>query len=339
MDFLLENDDISLLAEIYELNELNYDIAKETVMYNHAYRTIGNPDILTEGFADSLGKIGDFFKKMIEKIKEFFKKIFMYITSCTMEIDKFVKKYRKELDALDKIDFEIEGYEWTLHDAPDMTDFQKVVNDYNSSLSDVPKMKKDEILKQQNEFLESSNLDQIRGRVLGSGERIPEEDFQETVRKYYRNGEDKTQSIHITTSEYRSILSDAENVVKKKKEAEKTRDELIVLLDKTQNFFDKKASVMYVSGTKKIKTNTVKTDDNKFSTGSDDYINYSNSTAGVMETLLRFKYTQANRLAGIINIVASERANALKDQVKWYRQVIRKGLFKDDSKNDSSSED
>ena len=242
------------------------------------------------------------------------------------------------MDALDKIDFEIEGYDWTLHDAPDMEDFQKVVNDYNSSLSDVPKMKKEQILKEQNTFLDSENMDKLRGKILGSNEKIPEDEFHETVRKYYRNGEENTHSVHITTSEYRTILSDAEDVVKRKKEAEKTRDDLIVLLDKTKNFFDKKASVIYVSGVKKIKTTSIKTDDNKFSTGSDDYINYSNSTAGVMETLLRFKYIQASRLAGMINLVASERANALKDQTKWYRQVIRKGLFKDDKKTDSESE-
>lgn len=329
-------DDINYLADMYALEELNFQMAKENVKYVHAYNTIGNPDILTEGFSDMLGNMGNFFKKMIEKIKEFFKKIFMYIASCFMDIDKFVKKYKKELDALNKIDFDIYGHKFTLHDAPNMDEFRKIVDEYNSEVSEANKLKKAEVLARQNDFLKATNLDAIRGKVLGSNQNISEEDFVETVRKYYRNGELEEVEIHIDDAEYRKIVSDTESVVKGKKEAEKTRDELIVLLDKTQKFFNQKASTVYVSGVRKIKTAKIKIDDNKFSTEEGDYV--TDSALSVMETYLRFKYQQANKMAGIINTVACERANAFKDQVKFYRQVIRKGLFKDKDDDNKSSE-
>lgn len=329
------SDDINYLTEIYELNEFNAYIIKENVKYVHAYRTIGNPDILTEGFTDMLGNMGEFFKKMIDKIKEFFKKILMYVASVFMDIDKFVKTYKKELDALKDIKFTIYGFKWTMHEAPNMEAFRKIVDDYNSELSDIAKKKKADILKEQNDWLKESNLDKLRGEVLGSNQNISSEDFTETIRKYYRDGEISEISIDIDDSEYRNIISNVDSLVKDKKEAEKTRDDLIVLLDKTKRFFDQKASTVYVSGVKKIKTNRININDNKFSKEDDEYV--SDSGISSMEAFLRFKYNQANKLGAMINTVACERANAYKDQVKWCREVIRKGLFKTDE--DKKDED
>lgn len=331
-------DDISFLAEIYSLEDMTLQIAKENVKYVHAYQTIGNVDILTEGFTDSLQKIGNFFKAMIEKIKQFFKKIFEYIDACFLDIDKFVKKYKKELDAVSKVDFTVNGFEWTMHEPPNMEPFQKLVSDYNDAIADASKLKKSDIIKDQDEFLSKSNLDKLRGEILGSKEPIDEDDWSETVRKYYRNGEIDAQSIQVDVSMFRQYVNDADSLVKKKKEAEKTRDDLIVLLDKTQRFFDKKAPVVYGSGVKKIKTTRANVTDNDFKTGDDAYTAYTDSTASAVEAMLRFKYNQANKMASMINLVATERANAYKDQVKMTREIIKRSLFKSSTPEDEKKE-
>ena len=77
-DFAYDSN-ISFLTEIYELNQLDFEITKETLKYMHQYKISGNESILVEGFLDSVSKMGDFFKRMIEKIKDFFKMNIKYI--------------------------------------------------------------------------------------------------------------------------------------------------------------------------------------------------------------------------------------------------------------------
>ena len=334
----LLNDDIQYLAEIYELNDLNFQIVKETIKYTHAYKVIGNEQILIEGFMDVVNKMGEFFKKMIEKIKEFFKKILMYVNACFMDIDKFVKKYKSDLDKLKKINFDINGYEFTMHEAPDMTEFNDIVSNYNAEISDAKTLKKEDILKRQNEYLSSQNLDKLRGEILGTNSNITEDDFNEEVRKYYRNGELDSKSIHIDDSEFRKVVSNVDTIAKGKREAEKTRDELIVLLDKTQRFFDQKVSTVYVKKDKNIKVNRLNIDnDRNVSKGDDEYVSYTDTTASAVEYFIRFKYNQVNKIATMINICASERANAYKDQVKQCRDIIKRALFNSKDEDTSSA--
>ena len=333
--FLDDDIEIELMEEIYSLESMHHDLVVENVRTNHAFKSIGNIDIITEGTNNTIKKIADFFKQMIEKIKEFFNKVFMYINSCFMDIDKFVKKYDKELKSLKFDKFEIYGYKFTLHDAPDMSEFESIVNDYNADLAEAGKMKKSEIIAKQNEYVKDSNLDKIRGKVLGTNNAISSEDFHEEVRKYYRDGELDDQPISISNEEFRSIIADVDSLMKGKKEAEKTRDKLIVLLDKTQKFFDKKASVIYVNNQKSIKTNRINTSDNEFKKGDDEYVKYSESAIGSIDAFIRFKYNQVNKIASIINLVASERANAYKDQVKQTRKIIKAALgAKDEDKEE-----
>ena len=136
-------EDLNFLSDIYALQQIHFNIIKENIRAQHMYRVTQDSYVLTEGFTDILNSMGDFFKKAIEKIKEFFRKAFMYINSYFMELDKFVSKYKRELDSIKKVDFIITGFEFTLHDIPNMDPFQKVVDEYNSSLSDAAKMKKD----------------------------------------------------------------------------------------------------------------------------------------------------------------------------------------------------
>lgn len=321
-------DDISFLAEIYSLEDMSFEIAKENVKYVHAYQTIGNQSILVEGFTDAIDKIGNFFKMMIEKIRAFFKKIFAYIDACFMDIDKFRKKYKTELDKINNVDFDVNGFEWTMHDAPNLDPFNDLVSGYNDALSNFEKVKKDDIKREQNEFLTDKNLAELRGKILGSNDAISEDDWHESIRKYYRNGELDAQKIHVDTTMYRDCVASAPQLSKFKKESEKTRDDLIMLLDKTQRFFDQKASSVYVSGTKKLRASSLNVKDGEFHKGEENYLKYSDSSASTLETLIRFKYTQASKLASMINLVATERANAYKDQVKMTREIIKGALFK-----------
>ena len=327
--------DEALLTEIYDMDKLHYDIVKEDVIRSHYYNMTENTQILMEGFSDILSKMGDYFKQLIEKIKAFFKKVLMYVDSCFMDLDKFIKKYKKELDDISGLDFEIEGYDFTLHNPPDMTEFESIVNDYNSQLSEIEKINKTEISNEQKKFLDDDHLCKLRGEILGSNRVIHEDDFQETVRKYYRNGEEDTHNIKIKDSDFKKLLQDIPDMKKGKDEAEKTRDKLIILLDKTQKFFNTKATVMYKNNVKSISTKRIDVSDNEFKSGDDDYVKYSESSVQKLEVFLKFKYNQVNKIAGMINLVASERANAYKDQLKQARIIIKEAInYKPDKKED-----
>ena len=327
--------DEALLTEIYDMDKLHYDIVKEDVIRSHYYNMTENTQILMEGFSDILSKMGDYFKQLIEKIKAFFKKVLMYVDSCFMDLDKFIKKYKKELDDISGLDFEIEGYDFTFHNPPDMTEFESIVNDYNSQLSEIEKINKTEISNEQKKFLDDDHLCKLRGEILGSNKVIHEDDFQETVRKYYRNGEEDTHNIKIKDSDFKKLLQDIPDMKKGKDEAEKTRDKLIILLDKTQKFFNTKATVMYKNNVKSISTKRIDVSDNEFKSGDDDYVKYSESSVQKLEVFLKFKYNQVNKIAGMINLVASERANAYKDQLKQARIIIKEAInYKPDKKED-----
>ena len=60
----------------------------------------------------------------------------------------------------------------------------------------------------------------------------------------------------------------------------------------------------------------------------------SEGSRDLFDTIVKFKYNQTRQVAGMVNIVVREYANAYKDKVKMTREVIRKALF--DDKTDSN---
>ena len=76
--FSIIEEDINMLADIYLLESIHQEIISEDLKTQHAFKTIGNEQILVEGFNDILSNIGKYFRRMIEAIKNFFKKIFEF---------------------------------------------------------------------------------------------------------------------------------------------------------------------------------------------------------------------------------------------------------------------
>ena len=72
--FFDDDIEIELMEEIYSLESMHHNLIVENFRINHAYKSIGNIEIITEGMDNTIKKIADFFKQMIEKIKSFFPK-------------------------------------------------------------------------------------------------------------------------------------------------------------------------------------------------------------------------------------------------------------------------
>jgi hypothetical protein len=328
------------LSMIYGLQESDTDTFKQFVYTGYLMESDVSPDIIMESVGDVFKTIAEGIRKFIERIKAFFKKVMLYITSASADLDKVAAEVKKVIK--DKtIDFTIDGYNFTVLDkpAPDMKEFQSIVSEYNSDMEDISKLKDGELKKKINEWMNETHLEKLRGEVLGSGKPILEDEFTDTVREYYRNGENNTSDIKVDSSYVNGIINHAKKLEDTKKSSIKDRDTLITLLSKSESFFNKSLPTLYKGNQMQVNTAKIDTTDNKFSTTS----NYQNVSDPVMKTLTTyatFKSRQVNKIASMVNLVACERVNALRDQIKQERVILRKCLFnsKDDSKPDEIKE-
>lgn len=339
-EILLEDNSTTYeaLSIIYENLESEADTFKSFLTSKYLMESGASNDIVMEGVTDVFKSIVNGIKKFIQAIKDFFKKILLYITSAYQDLDKVATEVEKVIK--DKnINFKIDGYKFTVvgKNGPNMDEFRRIVSEYNSDMDKVSELKKSEIKDVFIEWLSDDNLNKLRAEVLGVSNLITEDDYNDEIRKHYRDGEDTTHEISVDNSYVRGIISNAKHLEDTKKSAIKDRDNLISLLSKTENFFDKTLQTYYKGSQKKADVNKVNVDDDKFSTETRT-VDTSNSINEVITTYASYKSKQVNKIGSMINMVASERVNALKDQIKQERTILRKCLFGDTDNGSNKSD-
>ena len=211
---------------------------------------------------------------------------------------------------------------------PDMTEFRSIVDEYNTDMENIQKLKIDDVKKSITDWLAESNLDKLRGQVLGVNKIISDDDYLTTVREYFRNDDSETIKITVDNSYVRGIISHAKKLEDIKKESIKDRDNLITLLSKTEKFFDRTIATSYRGTQARVNVDKINVDDNKFSR-EDRYIKTTDDITRNVSSYATLKYKQVNKIASMINLVACERVNALKDQIKQERVILRRCLFGD----------
>ena len=315
------------LSIIYDTMESESETFKSFVTTGFMMESHMPKEVIMESASDMFKTIANGFKKFIEKIKEFFKKILLYITSAYQDLDKVANEVEKVIKDKE-VNFTINGYKFTVLDkkGPNTREFESIVSKYNEDMSQIDKLKTKEVKDEIVEWLNESNLDKLRAEVLGVKESIPEDDFLETIRKYYRDDTDETKSITVDNTYVNSIISHAKKLETAKKSSIKDRDVLLTLLSKTENFFGRTIQVYYKGSDKAINVSKVKTDDNKFSK-EDNEVTVTDDMTKMITMYATYKSKQVNKIAGMINLVACERVNALKDQISQERTILRKCLF------------
>jgi hypothetical protein len=331
MNALLEFDSFDgtceALSIIYGVQESDTETFKSFVYSGYLMESGASYDVVLEGVSDIFKTIADGIKKFIERVKEFFKKVMLYITSASADLDKVADEVKKVIK--DKtIDFTIDGYKFTVLDksGPNMKEFQNIVSEYNSDMDDISKLKDAELKKKIIDWMSDNHLDKLRGEVLGTNDNILEDEYLETVRSYYRDGEKDTHDIKVDNSYVNGIISHAKKLEDTKKSSIKDRDQLVTLLSKSETFFSKSLPTMYKGNQLQANTAKIDTTNNRFSTTS-NYQNVNDSSMKVLSTYATFKSRQVNKIASMINLVACERVNALRDQIKQERVILRKCLF------------
>lgn len=321
------------LSIIYGVCESDHEVFKSYVYTGYLMESGASPDIVMEGVNDMFKAIANDIKKFIEKVKEFFKKILLYITSATEDLDKLANEVEPVLKDK-KINYEINGFTFTVVDkpAPDMREFNRIVDDYNSDMAELTKLKEAEIKKQIFNWLDESHLDKLRGEILGSGGSIDADDYLDEIRKFYRNGEISTDKIKVTNSMVNQIISHAKKLEEVKRSSIKDRDNLISLLTKTEAFFNTALPTVFKGAQRQVNVAKIDTSDNKFSK-EDNYRTADDSVMRMLSTYASAKSKQVNKVASMINLVACERVNALKDQISQERKILRSCLFSSDTES------
>ena len=281
--------DCEALSMLYGVQDSSLDIMKDYMRTTYLLESGADSDIVMESIGDMVNTVVTGIKKFIEKIKEFFKKILLYITSASADLDKVATEVKKVIDGKD-INFTISGYNFTVlsKSGPNTSEFYSIVSGYNDDIKDLTKLKVEDIRKETQEWFSEKNLNAMRGKVLGVNNGIPEEDFYEDVRKYYRNGADSTEDITIDKSYISSIIGHAKRLEDMKKESIKDRDKLISLLTKTENFFNRTVYPIYKDSQTQINVANINVEDKKFSS-TDNYVATSDSLSKVISSYVSFK--------------------------------------------------
>lgn len=315
------------LSIIYDTMESDSRIFKSYIHAGLMMESCVSNDIVLESAGDMFKTISETFNKFIQRVKEFFKKIFTYITSAYQDLDKLALKVKDIIKDKD-VDFKIYGFEFTVmgKPGPDTTEFRKIVSDYNNDMSQLNKLKLSTMKEGIMRWLETSNLDNLRGQVLGTNNNISEDDFLDEVRSYYRNGELSTTEIKVNKTMVLDIINHSKKLEELKKSSIKDRDTLIELLSKTESFFGRTIYTYYKDSTKQVNVNKLNIDNGKLST-EDNVIDTNDKLTKIITTYASYKSKQVNKIASMINLVACERVNALKDQIKQERAILRKCLF------------
>lgn len=315
------------LSIIYETLESDTETFKSFVTSLYLMESKASDDIVMESVSDVFKTIVTGIKKFIQAIKDFFKKVLLYITSAFQDLDKLAAEVDKVIK--DKtIKFKIDGYKFTVVDkhGPNISEFQRIVSEYNNDITNLSELKEAEIKQTITDWLDETNLDKLRAEVLGVKDSIPEDEFLTEVRKFYRNDSDETSSIEVDNSYVRTIISGAKRLEDAKKASIKDRDSLISLLSRTEAFFDKTLQSFYQGSTRKVHADKISVDNNKLKTEKNT-VTATDEVSKIVSMYATFKSKQVNKIGAMINTVASEKVNALKDQIKQERVILRKCLF------------
>lgn len=321
-------DDISALSIIYAMESDASATTESFIRWAYLLESGASSDVVMESGGDIIASIINSIKKFIEKIKDFFKRILLYLKAAFGDLTEVSAQLKSRLNEMSKISFTISGYKFTVLDrpAPNIDEFKKIVSSYNEDMKDIASLKMEDVKTEINEWLSDEHLEKLRGQVLGSNEMIADDEFTEEIRKYYRDGEDKPKDINVDKSMVNEIIGHAKRLEDTKKSAIKDRDNLITLLNKTEEFFNRTIYPVYRGTTKLVDMSTINVDNNKFSKESNTKTVTDNQAKDI-SVYATLKSRQVNKIGAIITSVACERANALKDQIKQEKTILRKCLF------------
>lgn len=295
---------LNLVAE----NESNYNsIMKAIALDELAYLEENGQEIVYEagGVSGVLGKIKEFFKKVIEKIRQILHTFVTAMASFIRDDRSFVDKYKKEFStkwSQVKSDFGFKGYKFTLKDnvpkgskdafvtalkkawedtvngGNGNTTFDEMITfDYNAIVAeDVAALKKEveDIRDNKDEFVEvlrgvvaNGFSEDTSNIVIKEGNEFSAAEFSKELFECYRNGESSKQTIEKSELSVAEIVATLTNSEKSETCAKSMCNHVTQACTKIVNDVEKyeKALVKAQSGSEMKASQTKNEDSEKLS--------------------------------------------------------------------------
>lgn len=332
----LENKDIDIqtycLETMIALEEEFYQINSDNLLAAHYGIKEENLEILHEGFGDFINSAITFFSNLINRLKDFIKNVFLYISNFIGDFDKFINTHKDEIKKLNP-DFDIQGYNYTINDSiPDLSILNNLIQDFNSEVSNIDKLKKSDIISQRNEFNSSVNKGKMRASILKRNSELSAEEFQQEIKLIYRDGEESQNTIHVDQNYLIKVVDNFPNVKRSFETIRRETDKAIILVNNLKNFFEKSANVYYRNNKKTI--GTYKISNNNGSMKKDERVerDYDVDKLYILNTFFSFKFLQAKEIGNLTVSAMMEKTNALKEQLALYKSIVRRSFFNKETK-------
>ena len=318
-------------TELHEFLMVQESIMSQAVLENVRHMYLGEKEdcveIVQESASDYLNKMVEFFKKLIAKVKEWFGKIFLLIQTLIGNTGKMLEQ-NKATFLKKNASFDLQGYEYSIKDtAPNMEPIDKLVTEYNKEIANIRELKVDDIIERRSNF--KGQLHKFRGQILTSNESIEDGEFREACDAFFRKGDKETQTITVGRAYIERIASDYNIVKKTYDESVKQKRQLEVQLESLKKFFENGArQVKFDStGERVITTSEIERKDTHVKrTGEGTQHVATTSTLKLLNTYFNFRYEQSKELSSMVITVLESKVRALKEQLKFYDNCVRKWI-------------
>lgn len=325
-----------LLECMVSLEQSFFDINRDQMVSLHHGIVAESSEIIMEGFKDMVHSAVEWFKKLIQKIGDFFKKAFLSINSYIADFKKFISKNKEYLESLNP-DFKMYGFKYTINaNLPNISPIEKVVDDYMRDIGKLDKMTEAEVEKDRDNFNKDDFLDKLRGQVIGKGP-VQASEFSDVTKKSFRDGSLEEIEFTVDKSRLQQSIDSYESLNNEYNEAVKMRNKTLTLLDAIKRFFEKGASITYTGDKKKIGVRGISIEDNKMMHGETITYDDNGNNSAIISKYFNMKFHQSKVVSSILTTASTEKVNALKEQLKQERVLIRKAMSQGNKKKEGDN--
>lgn len=317
-------DSASILEALYDLSLSQETLLEEIAIMKHNYKKTADMDVLTEGVGDIISLIISSVKKFIQKMKDFVVRKFLILNSYRMEYDKLIAKYGSVLAAAEFDPFDIDGFQFTVlsRPRPNTGKVYEIIEEFNATIAKFSSLTMEDIRRINNEDCSAIAFQRLRAQVLGTSDRVSQEEFKKTCYMYYRNDKEFAETMSISKDTIGDILKNSGALIAEKKTIKTDKDATMNVLNNMERFFSVKVSDLYDDVKKRYHVNGL----SKGGTADTDSYALAETEMGKLTMYLSSRYQQVVELANIVSIIFVERMAAINDQMNQELQILREVL-------------
>ena len=336
------------IDDIQETDLLDFLVVQEmaiseALIEHTRYTYIGEKEdcieIVRESAGDFFDKVVEFFKNLLKKIKEFFGKLFLLIQNL-MGRTKSLIENNKDILLRKQASFTVENYKYTIKgSSPNLKYLENLVSTYNKEHDKITKMDAGEIKTRREDFMES--LPKLRGEILGTNTRIDDGELRDEADKFYRDGEDESETITVDNAYISKICNEYSDLDKTYSDCVKEKRKLEVQLEGLKKYFETGSrQVKYVDGDKRTTISQIELKDaGVVRSGESHQASASNGTLKALNAYFDYRFAESKELSNIVLTVIDSKVRALRDQVKHYDDCIRKWIYVAPESNKGKDDD